>query len=99
MMASEADWKTLQKTENFSPVTEMIQTDSTNIPAKKIYSFVNGTTVTETFEGEKTKTNIRLSSSGIFTIGILILLQLIFVTMAYGPIAAFLVELFPANIR
>lgn len=99
MMASEADWKALQKTENVSPVTEMLQTDSTNIPAKKIYSFANETTVVETFEGEKTKTNIRLSSSGIFTIGILILLQLVFVTMAYGPIAAFLVELFPANIR
>jgi len=99
MMASEADWKTLQKTENVSSVTEMWQTDSTNIPAKKTYSFGNGTTVTEIFEGEKTKTVVLLSQKNIFIIGLLILLQLVFVTMAYGPIAAFLVELFPAKIR
>jgi hypothetical protein len=30
---------------------------------------------------------------------VLVLVQLIFVTMVYGPIAAFLVELFPARIR
>ena len=29
----------------------------------------------------------------------LIFIQVIFVTMVYGPIAAFLVELFPTNIR
>ena len=30
---------------------------------------------------------------------LLVLIQVIFVTMVYGPIAAFLVELFPARIR
>ncbi|MFM7822417.1 MAG: MFS transporter, partial [Bacteroidota bacterium] len=32
-------------------------------------------------------------------IGIIILIQLLFVCMAYGPIAAFLVELFPPRLR
>lgn len=40
-----------------------------------------------------------LPQSNLLMIGLLIFIQLIFVTMAYGPIAAFLVELFPANIR
>ncbi len=42
---------------------------------------------------------IHLPSPTLFRMGLLIFIQLIFVTMAYGPIAAFLVELFPANIR
>jgi len=32
-------------------------------------------------------------------LSVLVLLQVIFVTMVYGPIAAFLVELFPTKIR
>jgi sugar phosphate permease len=32
-------------------------------------------------------------------LSILVLLQVVFVTMVYGPIAAFLVELFPTKIR
>ncbi len=34
-----------------------------------------------------------------FMLGVLVLMQVIFVTMVYGPIAAFLVELFPTKIR
>jgi MFS family permease len=34
-----------------------------------------------------------------FMLSVLVLLQVIFVTMVYGPIAAFLVELFPTKIR
>ena len=34
-----------------------------------------------------------------FMLSVLILIQVIFVTMVYGPIAAFLVELFPTKIR
>ena len=30
---------------------------------------------------------------------LLVFIQLVYVTMVYGPIAAFLVELFPARIR
>ncbi len=42
---------------------------------------------------------IKLPMRNLAIIGLLIFVQLVFVTMAYGPIAAFLVELFPANIR
>jgi MHS family proline/betaine transporter-like MFS transporter len=42
---------------------------------------------------------VHLPQSNLFTLGLLLFVQLVFVTMAYGPIAAFLVELFPANIR
>jgi hypothetical protein len=34
-----------------------------------------------------------------FVEGVLIFIQMIYVTMVYGPIAAFLVEFFPAKIR
>jgi len=34
-----------------------------------------------------------------FMLSVLILIQVVFVTMVYGPIAAFLVELFPTKIR
>lgn len=35
----------------------------------------------------------------LFMLGLLVWIQVIFVTLVYGPIAAFLVELFPTNIR
>lgn len=34
-----------------------------------------------------------------FVLGICVFIQMVYVTMVYGPIAAFLVELFPTNIR
>lgn len=40
-----------------------------------------------------------LSNSGFTWMVLLIFIQVIFVTMVYGPIAAFLVELFPTRIR
>lgn len=42
---------------------------------------------------------IKINSSDTWTLIMMIFIQLIFVTMAYGPIAAFLVELFPVKIR
>lgn len=47
----------------------------------------------------ETKQQIQLSSSKLFFLGFLIFIQLLFVCMVYGPIAAFLVELFPPEIR
>ncbi|MFI5386553.1 MAG: MFS transporter [Fimbriimonadales bacterium] len=45
------------------------------------------------------KTEITLGGPIMFVLSLLILLQVLFVTMVYGPIAAFLVELFPTRIR
>ena len=47
---------------------------------------------------ETTKTT-KINDSDKWTLIWLIFIQLIFVTMAYGPIAAFLVEMFPIKIR
>jgi MFS family permease len=47
---------------------------------------------------ETTKT-VKINDSDKWTLIWLIFIQLLFVTMAYGPIAAFLVEMFPVKIR
>ena len=48
---------------------------------------------------EETKTAITINTSDTWTLIWMVFLQVIFVTMVYGPIAAFLVEMFPTNIR
>lgn len=40
-----------------------------------------------------------LSSNGFWMMAFLVFIQILYVTMVYGPIAAFLVELFPTRIR
>ena len=45
------------------------------------------------------KKSIELNNTSYWIIIFLVFIQVIFVTMVYGPIAAFLVELFPAKIR
>jgi MFS family permease len=98
-MAATADYNTPEledvqmKAAKYSPVTK----DTESIK----YNLNDGTTVTIDFPGdkEKRKEKIILGKTRIFILGLLIFLQLVFVAMAYGPIAAFLVELFPAKIR
>jgi MFS family permease len=46
-----------------------------------------------------TKTEVILNESGKWKMILLIAVMVLFVTMVYGPIAAFLVELFPTRIR
>lgn len=46
-----------------------------------------------------TKTSITVPSSEKWLLAFFVFIQVIFVTMVYGPIAAFLVELFPVQIR
>jgi MHS family proline/betaine transporter-like MFS transporter len=47
----------------------------------------------------ETKKEILLSDSNFWLMALLVLIQVVLVTMVYGPIAAFLVELFPTRIR
>jgi MFS family permease len=57
---------------------------------------------TETARGEakpEIKKEVLLSGDNFFMMIGLVAIQVIFVTMVYGPIAAFLVELFPTRIR
>lgn len=53
----------------------------------------------ETNQMTITKTIVKVSDTDKWTLIFLIWLQVIFVTMVYGPIAAFLVEMFPVRIR
>jgi MFS family permease len=46
-----------------------------------------------------TKKEVILSQTNFWTMIMLVLIQIVFVAMVYGPIAAFLVELFPTRIR
>jgi len=46
-----------------------------------------------------TKTTVTINSSDRWSLIWLVFIQVIFVTMVYGPIAAFLVEMFPVKIR
>jgi MFS family permease len=50
-------------------------------------------------EKQDTKKEIVLGTYGFWSMVVLVLVQLVLVTMAYGPVAAFLVELFPTRIR
>ena len=45
------------------------------------------------------KKSISLTANNYWKLILLVFIQIIFVTMVYGPIAAFLVEMFPAKIR
>lgn len=59
-------------------------------------------TVIKKKEGERTvedKKEVTLSGEPYYALIGLVLVQLVLVTMVYGPIAAFLVELFPTRIR
>jgi MFS family permease len=92
--ASDIKQKTLVESKN-----------STNDGATIIESnYTDGTTYKEVSkvnsEGKvEVKKTIQLGSSSYWMMIFLIFIQVLFVTMAYGPIAAFLVELFPTKIR
>lgn len=103
-MAAQADWKSWEvKTHppaNTNPDANQFKVNE--------YTYSNGGSRTEKIEyvnkGNehtilKTTNTIHLPQKNIFMIGVFIFIQLLFVSMAYGPIAAFLVELFPPEIR
>jgi MFS family permease len=101
--------------ENFSSYTSKIpdpknKLDSISI-TKSHKEFTDGTIFDETIKisisADKTKppsqpkieSSNKLNHSDFWKLVFLIFIQVIFVTMVYGPIAAFLVELFPIKIR
>ena len=57
------------------------------------------TVAQEMANAPKPKTEIMLGEAGKWKMILLIALMVLFVTMVYGPIAAFLVEMFPTKIR
>jgi MFS family permease len=68
-----------------------------------VYAYDSTTTVKADVQAEAVKPKIAkaitLNSSDKWTLIFLVFIQVIFVTMVYGPIAAFLVEMFPIKIR
>lgn len=106
-MAKQADWKTWQQTEQVAPVTTVKLTETGDSLFTNTYSYLNGAVRTEKIQKHKADNFVatpptavlKLPQDNLFKIGLLIFIQLLFVTMAYGPIAAFLVELFPTKIR
>ncbi|WP_341835580.1 MFS transporter [Chitinophaga pollutisoli] len=67
---------------------------------RKIREYTDGTIVTEVTVNEKQPTKeVKLGQSQTIWVIFLVFIQVVFVTMVYGPIAAFLVELFPTRIR
>jgi MFS family permease len=70
--------------------------------------YKDGTKETKTFttqlgsgkiKTDSEKTTITINSSDKWWLVLMVFIQVLFVTMVYGPIAAFLVEMFPARIR
>ncbi|HVI45598.1 MAG TPA: MFS transporter [Chitinophaga sp.] len=61
----------------------------------RIHSYTDGSILRETAD----KKELTVSRNNMIVLILLVLVQVLFVTMVYAPIAAFLVELFPTRIR
>lgn len=84
----------------FSPERDTIRVITTSL------SYTDGTTVNESKKTTskagvpvEIKKDVMVGTNGYWYIVFLVFVQIVLVTMVYGPIAAFLVELFPTRIR
>jgi len=84
-----------QRVEEIQAVTDV---QSTKVLQKRIYADETVAMVT-VVDGKETKREVLLGGISFWAMIALITVQVLFVTMVYGPIAAFLVELFPTRIR
>jgi MFS family permease len=114
-MSDIANWRLWeQNPENYHVQTNYHETSNENnaknhnVQVTNKISYINGCrrietmTMNQSAKGKyatEIKQEIFLSNSKLFHFGFLIFIQLMFVCMVYGPIAAFLVELFPPEIR
>lgn len=69
----------------------------------RVHSYTDGTklqeTITTTNGKTETKKEIVVGYGNLIWLVVLVFIQVLFVTMSYAPIAAFLVEMFPTRIR
>jgi MFS family permease len=79
-------------------VTEM-QDHTDSGQEVKTLTYTDGSILKETTLDNLVKNEITLGQYGFWMMILLVFIQLVLVTMVYGPIAAFLVELFPTRIR
>lgn len=80
--------------------TATVYTDGTTATSNVKYALKNG--AAQVVDGKaktETATIVHITSSQKWTLIWLVFVQVLFVTMVYGPIAAFLVEMFPTKIR
>lgn len=87
----------IQKDSVFTSSVLKVYTDGTTIKTTTNSTVYSDVTKKATAP-EITKT-VWLSSSHFWAMVLLVFVQILYVTMVYGPIAAFLVELFPTRIR
>ncbi len=92
--------------ENKKHVLDSIQTttksytDGTKLLVIQTFSLENGKVqIVDGKPKTESKTTVTINSNDNWMLIFLIFIQVIFVTMVYGPIAAFLVEMFPVKIR
>lgn len=78
--------------------TNKFYTDGTTYKEVKKQTILAGKAESGQPKAEVAKT-VKINDSDLWTLVWLVFVQLVFVTMAYGPIAAFLVEMFPVKIR
>src|SRR5690606_23700551 len=62
-------------------------------------AYADGSTLKVTTAADTVNREVTLGTSGFWSMVLLIFIQVVLVTMVYGPIAAFLVEMFPTRIR
>jgi MFS family permease len=91
-----------KKTSGFDSVitTDKYYEDGTHLNEVKTTTLENG--VAKVVDGKAKvdiKKTITINDSDKWTLIFMVFIQVLFVTMVYGPIAAFLVELFPTKIR
>ncbi|PIF32526.1 putative MFS family arabinose efflux permease [Flavobacterium sp. 9] len=89
--------------EKTKQTTEITKSNDSIVTIKK--EFTDGTSLIEkrsyvvNKKEAQVSTSININSNDEWTLILLVFIQVLFVTMVYGPIAAFLVEMFPAKIR
>ncbi len=81
--------------------TTKAYTDGTTVEEIKTIHFENGKVMLDDNGKEKIETKVSktINNSDKWFLILMVFIQVIFVTMVYGPIAAFLVEMFPVKIR
>lgn len=86
-----------EQTELFKIESNTARNDAGELITKttRVHSYSDGSTLKETGD----KKELTVSNFNVACLVLLIFIQVIFVTMVYAPIAAFLVELFPTRIR
>lgn len=86
-----------EQTELFKIESSSAKNDAGEMVSKttRVHSYTDGSTLKETGD----KKELTVSRLNITYLVLLIFIQVLFVTMVYAPIAAFLVELFPTRIR